>query len=60
MHVEGFDAAPARGVGAGAAEAFGDEGAGVGDVGEAGVHGEGAGVVDEVVDGLGVWVGAAV
>ena len=45
---------------AGAAEAFGDEGAWVGDVGEAGVDGQGAGVVDEVVDGLGVGVGAAV
>jgi hypothetical protein len=56
VYVEGLDAGPARGVGAGAAKAFGDEGAWVWDVGETGVDGEGAGVVDEVVDWLGVGV----
>lgn len=55
MHVQGFDAAPGVCVVGGAAQAFGDEGPGVGDVGDAGVHGERAGVPDEVVDGLGVW-----
>jgi hypothetical protein len=49
VHVEGLDAGPAGGVGAVAAEAFGYEGAGIGNVGETGVDGQGTGVVDEVV-----------
>jgi len=57
MYVQGFDSAPAEGARAVAAEAFGEEGAWVGDVGEAGMHGVGAGVVDEVVDGLCVGAG---
>lgn len=60
MHVEGFDARPAGGRGAGAGagtEAFGEERARVGDVGHARVHRVGAGVEDEVVDGLCVWAG---
>ena len=57
MYIQGFDSAPAEGARAVAAEAFGEEGAWVGDVGEAGMHGVGAGVVDEVVDGLCVGAG---
>jgi hypothetical protein len=56
VHVERLDAGPARGVGASAAKTFSDKGAWVGDVGETGVDSEGAGVVDEVVDWLGVGV----
>jgi hypothetical protein len=52
VHVESLDSAPTGDVGAGAAEPFGDEGAGIGDVGETRVHGEGAGVIDEIVYGL--------
>jgi hypothetical protein len=42
-----------------AAEAFGNEGAWVRDVGQARVNGEGPRIVDEVVDGLRVQLGAA-
>jgi hypothetical protein len=59
VHVERFDSAPARGVCAVAAETFGNESAGVRDVGEARVHSEGAGVVNEIVNGLCVGVCAA-
>jgi hypothetical protein len=56
VHVESFDSAPARDVGAGAAETFSDKGTRIGDVGETRVHGEGAGVIDEIVYGLCVGV----
>jgi hypothetical protein len=58
MHVERFDAAPARGVGAGATETLCDECAGVRDIGKTRVYGECARIVDEIVDGLGVFCDA--
>jgi hypothetical protein len=42
-----------------ASEAFGDEGAWVRNVGQTRVYGEGAGIVDKVVNGLCIEVGAA-
>lgn len=57
MYIQGLDSAPAERTRTVAAEAFGEESAGVGDIGEAGMHGVGAGVVDEVVDGLCVGAG---
>ena len=54
MNVEGVDAAPGALAGFVAAQPLRDEGARVRDVGQAGVHGEGARVPDEVVDGRGV------
>lgn len=42
-----------------ASEAFSDEGAWVGNVGQTRVYGQGAGIVDEVINGLCIEVGAA-
>lgn len=53
MDIERFDSAPVRWH-MSVAQAFGKEGAGVGDVGEARVNGVSAGIEDQVVNGLSV------